>query len=317
MAGTTCPVLRYPWRIGRQRVGGDEGVRWVDHALAPGGQSPYDGRGRGTAKDPLWAKDMEPLFELDMRLPPPQSRQLVRFLHGELRAAIVDGRLSGACACHRLRDARAPVPAWLRVVGAAARRVAGLRALTQRAVIVEDDYDGEFRYDGATARRAEDHRPLRRGVLRRHVFQVPCSQALRLGYVVPPPWALGVCSWQPQRLGRLALQRARCRTRWPTFMGARASGAATCAACGRWVYAERRNPADRGVTQLRARAAPGTWCPARRACTCSGASGVDIYVIIDRARQAGVGIYSIDEIATARTRHAACFSATAQSTAPR
>ena len=91
--GPLARSFGYPWRIGRQRVGGGEGVSWVDHALAPVGQSPYDGRGRGTAKDPLWAQDVEPLFELDMRLPPPQSRQLVRFLHGELRAAIVDGRL--------------------------------------------------------------------------------------------------------------------------------------------------------------------------------------------------------------------------------
>ncbi|HEY2925943.1 winged helix-turn-helix domain-containing protein, partial [Piscinibacter sp.] len=36
---------------------------------------------------------MEPLLELDIRLPPRGSRQLLRGLHGELRAAIIDGRL--------------------------------------------------------------------------------------------------------------------------------------------------------------------------------------------------------------------------------
>src|SRR5262249_16792743 len=35
----------------------------------------------------------EPLFELDIRLPPRGSGDLLRALHGQLRAAIVDGRL--------------------------------------------------------------------------------------------------------------------------------------------------------------------------------------------------------------------------------
>ena len=36
---------------------------------------------------------MEPVFELDLRLPAPGSRSLLRELHGQLRAAILDGRL--------------------------------------------------------------------------------------------------------------------------------------------------------------------------------------------------------------------------------
>lgn len=36
---------------------------------------------------------MEPVFEFPLDLPPRGSRQILRALHGQLRAAILDGRL--------------------------------------------------------------------------------------------------------------------------------------------------------------------------------------------------------------------------------
>jgi GntR family transcriptional regulator/MocR family aminotransferase len=57
------------------------------------------------------------------------------------------------------------------------------------AVIVEDDYDGEFRYDGSPLE------ALRSGASASHVFYLGSFSkcmfpALRLGFVVPPAWAL-------------------------------------------------------------------------------------------------------------------------------
>ena len=57
------------------------------------------------------------------------------------------------------------------------------------AVIVEDDYDGEFRYDGSPLE------ALRGSVSTNHVFYVGSFSkcmfpSIRLGFVVPPPWAL-------------------------------------------------------------------------------------------------------------------------------
>ena len=36
---------------------------------------------------------MDPLFELEIHLPEPGSRSLLRELHGQLKAAVLDGRL--------------------------------------------------------------------------------------------------------------------------------------------------------------------------------------------------------------------------------
>ena len=62
-------------------------------------------------------------------------------------------------------------------------------ARTHRAAIVEDDYDGEFRFDGRphdalkTIDRSE-------AVFFVGTFSKSLFPSLRLGYVVPPPWAL-------------------------------------------------------------------------------------------------------------------------------
>jgi GntR family transcriptional regulator/MocR family aminotransferase len=70
------------------------------------------------------------------------------------------------------------------------RREALLRfARRHGAAIVEDDYDGEFRYEGSPLE------ALRSSASASHVFYV-CSfskcmfPAIRLGFLVPPPWAL-------------------------------------------------------------------------------------------------------------------------------
>jgi len=70
------------------------------------------------------------------------------------------------------------------------RRAALLRfARKNGAVIVEDDYDGEFRYDGSPLE------ALRGSASAGHVFYVGSFSkcmlpGIRLGFVVPPPWAL-------------------------------------------------------------------------------------------------------------------------------
>jgi len=71
-----------------------------------------------------------------------------------------------------------------------ARRQALLRFARQNgAVIVEDDYDGEFRYDGSPLE------ALRGNASANHVFYVGSFSkcmfpAIRLGFVVSPSWAL-------------------------------------------------------------------------------------------------------------------------------
>ena len=72
----------------------------------------------------------------------------------------------------------------------AARRVQLLHfARSSGAVIVEDDYDGEYRFDGApvTAMRAGDAADV---VLYVGTFSKSMLPALRLGYLIPPRWAL-------------------------------------------------------------------------------------------------------------------------------
>ncbi len=72
----------------------------------------------------------------------------------------------------------------------AARRIELLRfARTSGAVIVEDDYDGEYRFDGApvAAMRAGDVADV---VFYVGTFSKSMLPALRLGYLVPPRWAL-------------------------------------------------------------------------------------------------------------------------------
>jgi GntR family transcriptional regulator/MocR family aminotransferase len=72
----------------------------------------------------------------------------------------------------------------------ARRREALIRLARQSgAVIVEDDYDGEFRYDGSPLE------ALRGSASASHVFYVGSFSkcmfpAIRLGFVVPPAWAL-------------------------------------------------------------------------------------------------------------------------------
>ncbi len=72
-----------------------------------------------------------------------------------------------------------------------ARRRAALLdfARAHRAAIIEDDYDGEFRFDG------RPHDALKTidrsdSVFFVGTFSKSLFPALRLGYVVPPPWAL-------------------------------------------------------------------------------------------------------------------------------
>ena len=72
------------------------------------------------------------------------------------------------------------------------RRDALLRFARQNgAVIVEDDYDGEFRYEGSPLE------ALRGGASASHVFYVGSFSkcmfpSIRLGFIVPPPWSLPV-----------------------------------------------------------------------------------------------------------------------------
>ncbi len=71
-----------------------------------------------------------------------------------------------------------------------ARREALLHfARTTGAVIVEDDYDGEFRYDGSplTALRTADASDV---VFYVGTFSKSMLPSLRLGFVIPPRWAL-------------------------------------------------------------------------------------------------------------------------------
>ena len=71
-----------------------------------------------------------------------------------------------------------------------ARRRAALLELAQRrgAVVVEDDYDGEYRFDG---RPLDALQTLDRGACVFYVgtFSKSLFPALRLGFVVAPPWA--------------------------------------------------------------------------------------------------------------------------------
>lgn len=71
------------------------------------------------------------------------------------------------------------------------RRRSALLAFAQRhgAVIIEDDYDSEFRYDGPPAE------ALRNSVASEQVFYIGTFSkcmlpALRLGFVIAPPWAI-------------------------------------------------------------------------------------------------------------------------------
>jgi GntR family transcriptional regulator / MocR family aminotransferase len=78
----------------------------------------------------------------------------------------------------------------LGVTMSARRRQALIRfARTQGAVIVEDDYDGEFRYDGAAleALRGADGADV---VFYVGTFSKCMLPALRLGFLVAPGWAL-------------------------------------------------------------------------------------------------------------------------------
>lgn len=71
-----------------------------------------------------------------------------------------------------------------------ARRRAGLLEFAQRrgAVVIEDDYDGEYRFDG---RPLDALQTLDRGACVFYVgtFSKSLFPALRLGFVVAPPWA--------------------------------------------------------------------------------------------------------------------------------
>jgi GntR family transcriptional regulator/MocR family aminotransferase len=70
------------------------------------------------------------------------------------------------------------------------RRQALLRFAEQNgAVIVEDDYDGEFRYEGSPIQALRNNRS------EAHVcyvgsFSKCMFPSIRLGFLVPPPWAL-------------------------------------------------------------------------------------------------------------------------------
>ena len=173
-----------------------------------------------------------------------------------------------------------------------ARRRAALLdfARSRKAVIVEDDYDGEFRYDG------RPHDALKTidrcdAVFFIGTFSKCLFPGLRLGYVVPPPWALGslvqlkrLVDWHCNVPVQDTLADSWSKGIWRS----------TCAACG--VYAERRNLLIEALhmpeLERRLGLVPGTSGPHLAALA---RPGVDIDVIIDRARQAGVGIYSIDE----------------------
>jgi GntR family transcriptional regulator/MocR family aminotransferase len=168
----------------------------------------------------------------------------------------------------------------------AARRAALLEfARRHAAVVVEDDYDGEFRFGG---RPLDALRTLAGGdeVFFVGTFSKNLFPALRLGYVVAPPWALA------------ALAAAKERADWHCNLLAQGTLAAFVAEGHlarhvrrmRALYAARR---ERLVARLRSDFAP--WLApvdgeAGLHVAATGRRAHDFAAIAARARAAGVGV---------------------------
>lgn len=170
------------------------------------------------------------------------------------------------------------------------RRRAELLAFAQRqrAVIVEDDYDAEFRYAG---RPLDALQTLDRDGTVCYVgtFSKSLFPALRLGFVVPPRWALA------------ALVAAKERTDWHSNLLAQDTLAAFMAEGHlarhvrkmRALYAQRRTALLQGLENDwagRLTALPGE---AGLHLAARTAPQVDAERLVERARAAGIGLSSL------------------------
>jgi GntR family transcriptional regulator/MocR family aminotransferase len=167
-------------------------------------------------------------------------------------------------------------------------------ARTQRAAIIEDDYDGEFRYDG---RPLDALQTLDRAgsVFYVGTFSKSLFPALRLGFVVAPDWA------------RHALTAAKQLSDWHAPILAQETLSAFIAEGHlarhmrkmRRVYLERREALLRAI----ARHAPDALLPIpsaaglHLAARLRGARGTDIAA---RAREAGVYVHPLEGFALAK-----------------
>ena len=170
-----------------------------------------------------------------------------------------------------------------------ARRAALLAFARQhQAVVIEDDYDGEFRFGG---RPLDALQTLDRNesVFFVGTFSKCLFPALRLGYVVAPPWGL------------LALVAAKQRADWHCNLLAQDTLAAFIAEGHlarhvrkmRAIYAERRSLLLDGLQTQFARWLRPVPSTAGLHVAALAAREVDVDAVVERARRAGVGVYPL------------------------
>ncbi|MEP6873737.1 MAG: PLP-dependent aminotransferase family protein [Burkholderiales bacterium] len=170
------------------------------------------------------------------------------------------------------------------------RRRAALLAHAERcrAVIVEDDYDAEFRYEGRTldALQTLDRRG---SVFYVGTFSKSLFPALRLGFVVAPPWAM------------LPLVVAKERADWHCNLLAQETLAAFISEghLARHVRKMHRLYAERRAVLLdRLDHEFGPWLQpvvgsAGLHLAARASVGLDVQELVKRARHAGIGVYPI------------------------
>lgn len=185
-------------------------------------------------------------------------------------------------------------------VAMSARRRAGLLAFARArgAVVIEDDYDGEFRYGGRpldalqTLDRAES-------VFYVGTFSKSLFPGLRLGFVVAPPWALA------------ALCAAKQCNDWHAALLAQDTLAAFIAEGHlarhvrkmREVYARRRTLLLNGLKSLDAWMSPLP-STAGLHLAATTAPGLDVEALAQRARAHQLGLYTLREHGRGRGRRA-------------
>jgi GntR family transcriptional regulator/MocR family aminotransferase len=178
------------------------------------------------------------------------------------------------------------------VLSAARRRALLAFARRRQAVVVEDDYDGEFRFEprplDALQTLDDDAAVSYVGTFSKSLFP-----ALRLGYVIAPPWA------------RAALMLARQRADWHGNLHAQDTLAAFIAEGHlarhvrrmRGVYGERRRVLLAGIARDLGRwLAPVPGCAGLHVGTRTIVD-LDLARVVERARAAGVNVDRIGRYA--------------------